>query len=337
MDFLFEIGLEEVPARMIAGAQAELQRRVLALLERERLVEPGVASKSFSTPRRLAVWVANVAARQTDVAEEMVGPAVKIAFKDGEPGPAAQAFAKKAGVDVAALKTVTTAKGEYLAATSVKAGREAAEVIAEELPKELAGIYWAKNMTWRPGRPERFVRPVRWLLALLGEVVVPVSFGGFTAGNTTRGHRVLAGDEAIPIGFPDEYEQTLLGAHVIADVEARRQTIRKALDRVTRAAGAGLRWREDHALVDTVTHLTEWPTVVLGSFDAGVSEAAGRGTGDGDARSPEVFCGGRCDGKTRASLSSSAEYESGCGGRGGDPARKRARAAGTLQRCTILL
>jgi glycyl-tRNA synthetase beta chain len=244
-----------------------LQKRVVAMLERERLVGEGVASKSFSTPRRLAVWVADVAARQADVAEELVGPSVKIAYKDGKPGPAAVAFAKKAGVDVSTLKTVTTAKGEYIAANSVKAGREAAEVIAEELPKELAGIYWAKNMVWRAGRPERFVRPVRWLLALLGEVVVPVSFGGFTAGNTTRGHRVLADDEAIPIGFPDEYEQALLDAFVGADVEARRQTIRKALDRVTRAAGAGLRWREDEALVDTVTHLTEWPTVVLGSFE----------------------------------------------------------------------
>ena len=267
-EFLFEIGLEEVPARMIAGAEAELQKRVVAMLERQRLVTSGVESNSFSTPRRLAVWVGEVAERQADISEEVVGPAVKIAYKDGKPGPAAMAFAKKAGVNIDALKTVTTAKGEYLAATSVKAGREAAEVIAEELPKELAGIYWAKNMTWRAGRPERFVRPVRWLLALLGEVVVPVEFGGKTAGRTTRGHRVLAGDEAIPIGFPDEYEQTLLDAYVVADVEARRQTIRKALDRVTRTAGTGLRWREDHALVDTVTHLTEWPTVVLGSFEA---------------------------------------------------------------------
>jgi glycyl-tRNA synthetase beta chain len=199
---------------------------------------------------------------------------VKIAFKDGKPGPAAMAFAKKAGVDVAALKTVTTAKGEYIAATSVKAGRAAAEVIAEELPKELAGIYWAKNMTWRPGKPERFVRPVRWMMCLLGEVVVPVEFGGKTAGKVTRGHRVLAGDEAIPVGFPDEYEQVLLKAHVVADVEARRLVVRKALDRATRAfsvaegsQGAGLRWREDEALVDTVTHLTEWPSVVLGSFE----------------------------------------------------------------------
>jgi glycyl-tRNA synthetase beta chain len=268
-EFLFEIGLEEVPARMIAGAETELLGRVIGMLQRTRLIDESllINSKSFSTPRRLAVWVADVAARQQDLAEEMIGPAVKIAFKDGVPTAAAVAFAKKAGVDVAALKTVTTAKGEYIAATSVKAGRVAAEVIAEELPKELAGIYWAKNMTWRPGKPERFVRPVRWMMCLLGEVVVPVEFGGKTAGKVTRGHRVLTGDEAIPVGFPDEYEQVLLKAHVIADVEARRLTIRKALDKATRAAGAGLRWREDEALVDTVTHLTEWPTVVLGSFE----------------------------------------------------------------------
>jgi glycyl-tRNA synthetase beta chain len=266
-EFLFEIGLEEVPARMIASAQAELERRVVALLERERLIVPGVATKSLSTPRRLAVWVANVSKRQSDAAEELVGPAVKIAYKDGAPTPAAISFAKKAGVDVSALKTVTTPKGEYIAATSVKPGRAAVDVIAEELPKELAAIYWAKNMVWRAGRPERFVRPVRWILALLGEVVVPVSFGGFTAAKVTRGHRVLSRDATIPIGFPDEYEQALLGAFVVADVEKRRLVVRKALDRATRAAGPNLRWREDEALVDTVTHLTEWPTAILGSFE----------------------------------------------------------------------
>src|ERR1035437_5509192 len=226
-EFLFEIGLEEVPARMIAGAQAELERRVVAMLERERLVIAQVSGgevaavmghagvvgvKSFATPRRLAVCVGSVAARQLDVAEEMVGPAVKIAYKDGVPTPAAMAFAKKAGVAVEALKTVTTAKGEYLAATSVKAGRAAVEVIAEEMPKELAGIYWAKNMYWRAGRPERFVRPVRWMMALLGDAVVPVSFGGFTAGNATRGHRVLAGDSPIEIARPGDYEQALMSA-----------------------------------------------------------------------------------------------------------------------------
>ena len=267
-EFLFEIGLEEVPARMIASAQAELQRRVVAMLERERLVAVGVESRSFSTPRRLAVWVGGVATQQEDVSEELLGPAVKIAYKDGQPGPAAVAFAKKAGVAVESLKKVETPKGEYLAATAVKAGRNAVEVIAEEMPKELTGIYWAKNMYWRAGKPERFVRPVRWMVALLGELVVPVEFGGIVAGNATRGHRVLAADAAIPVGFPDEYEKALMDGHVVADVEVRRERIRKALDKATRALGAGLRWREDEGLVDTVTHLTEWPTVIAGGFEA---------------------------------------------------------------------
>jgi glycyl-tRNA synthetase beta chain len=269
-DFLFEIGLEEVPARMIRAAQAELEQRVVTMLERERLVRSGAETKSFATPRRLAVWVKDVARRQEDVTEELVGPSVKIAYKDGVAMPAAVAFARKAGVDVAALKTVTNAKGEYLAATSVKAGRGAAEVIAAEMPKELAGIYWAKNMYWRAGRPERFVRPVRWMVAMLGGEVVPVGFGGYEAGAVTYGHRVLFGDAPIALKAPGEYEDALLSGFVLADVEARRQRIRKALDKVTRdrdAGGDGLRWREDHELVDKLTQLTEWPSVLLGGFE----------------------------------------------------------------------
>jgi glycyl-tRNA synthetase beta chain len=265
-DFLFEIGLEEVPARMIAGAQAELLRRVVGLLERERLVAPGTSGKSFSTPRRLAVLVEGVALRQQDVAEELQGPAAKIAFKDGVPGPAAEAFARKSGVAVANLKTVTTARGEYLAATVVKPGRTAAEVLCEGLPKELAAIYWAKNMYWRAGKPERFVRPVRWLAGLLGEHVVPVEFAGYTAGRVTFGHRVLGPAGAIELASAGGYERALLAAKVVADVEARRQRIRKDLDRVCRTV-EGARWREDHPLVDKLTHLTEWPTVILGGFE----------------------------------------------------------------------
>ena len=266
MDFLLEIGLEEVPARMIAGAMAELRKRVVGLLERERLVVGEAEAHSYSTPRRLAVLVSDVLARQQDVAEEVLGPAVKIAYKDGQPGPAAVAFAKKSGVAVEALKIVNTPKGEYVAATAVKPGRGAAEVLAAELPKELAGLYWAKNMYWRPGKPERFVRPVRWLLALLGGEVVPVEFGGYTAARATYGHRVLYGAEAITVGEPAEYADALTHAHVMADVELRRHTIRKALDRVCRTA-EGTRWREDHALVDKMTHLTEWPSVILGGFE----------------------------------------------------------------------
>jgi glycyl-tRNA synthetase beta chain len=265
-EFLFEIGLEEIPARMIAGAQAELLKRVVGLLERERLVIPGVAAKSFSTPRRLAVWVDGVADRQEDATEEVLGPSAKIAFKDGVATPAAEAFARKSGVAVEALRTVPTPKGEYLQAHVTKPGRSAAEVIASELPKELAGIYWAKNMYWRAGKPERFVRPVRWLIALLGERVVPLEFAGYTAGHVTYGHRVLHGAEAIAIGAPGDYEAALTKAFVMADVELRRHTIRKALDRVCRTV-PDARWREDHALVDKLTHLTEWPSVIAGGFE----------------------------------------------------------------------
>jgi glycyl-tRNA synthetase beta chain len=210
-----------------------------------------------------------VSERQEDAAEELTGPSVKVAFKDGVATPAAAAFAKKAGIAVEELKTVTTPKGEYLAATVVKAGRATAEVITAELPKELASIYWAKNMYWRAGKPERFVRPVRWMLALLGSEVVPVEFGGKAAGKVTYGHRVLFGEAAIALEAPAKYEEALLTAYVIADVETRRHKIRKALDRVTRTVG-GARWREDHGLVDTLTHLTEWASdrsVILGEFE----------------------------------------------------------------------
>ena len=265
-DFLFEIGLEEVPARMIAGAEAELSRRVMGMLERERLVAVGAEVRSFSTPRRLAVLVSGVAVKQEDVTEELMGPSAKIAFKDGVAGPAGVAFAKKAGVDVAELKTVETAKGEYVVVTVRRAGKSAREVIASELPKEIAGIYWAKNMYWRAGKPERFVRPLRWMLALLDGDVVPVEFAGFTAGAVTYGHRVLHGGAAITVKAPADYLGALENAFVVADVAVRRQKIRKDLDKATRAV-AGLRWREDEALVETVTHLTEWPSVVLGEFE----------------------------------------------------------------------
>ena len=269
-DFLLEIGLEEVPARMIAGAQAELLRRTLALLGKEKLLpegfDPLTGAQSYSTPRRLTVLVRGVCEQQSDITEDVTGPAVKIAFKDGVPTPAAEAFARKSGVAVADLRTISTPKGEYLAATSVKKGSSAAEVIVGEMPKEIAAIYWAKNMYWRPGKPERFVRPVLWMVCLLGDDVVPLEFAGKTAARETYGHRVLAGDAAIEIESPGSYVTQLAQAHVCADVEVRRHRIRKALDHVTRKV-AGARWREDEALVDSVTHLTEWPSVLLGNFE----------------------------------------------------------------------
>ena len=126
----------------------------------------------------------------------MTGPSWKVAFKDGAPTAAAEAFAKKAGVAVTALKKVASAKGEYVGATVKRLGRAAAELLAAELPKEVLGIYWAKNMYWREGKPERFVRPVRWVVALLDSAVVPLEIAGIAAGNHEPGAPRAARREA---------------------------------------------------------------------------------------------------------------------------------------------
>ena len=265
-DFLLEIGLEEIPARMIAEAEAELGRRVRDLLKRERLLAPEAAVKTYSSPRRLAVLVGGVPGAQADTEEKLTGPSWKVAFKDGAPTPAAQAFAKKAGVEIAALEKVETPKGEYVGATVKRKGRMAAELLASELPKEVLAIYWAKNMYWRAGKPERFVRPVRWVVALLDHAVIPLEIAGITAGNKSRGHRILHGDAPVPIDAAKNYAEKLRAARVIVDVAERRQTIRKALDKATRSV-EGARWREDEGLVETVVHLTEWPAAILGDFE----------------------------------------------------------------------
>ena len=265
-DFLLEIGLEEIPARMIAGAEAELGRRVHDLLTRERLLEEGATVATYSTPRRLAVLVEGVRPAQADVEEKLIGPSWKVAFKDGAATTAAAAFAKKAGVAVDALEKETTSKGEYVCATVNRAGKPGPEILAGELPKEVLGIYWAKNMYWRAGKPERFVRPVRWVAAMMDAAMVPLEIAGIAAGNQSRGHRILHGDASVVVGSAKEYAEALGGAKVIVDVAERRRVIRKALDKVTRTI-PGARWREDEALVETVTHLTEWPSVILGNFE----------------------------------------------------------------------
>jgi len=265
-DFLLEIGLEEVPARMIAGAEAELGKRVHDLLARERLLGPTSMLTTYSTPRRLAVLVEDVLSSQSDTEEKLTGPSWKAAFKDGAPTAAAEAFAKKAGVSVDALEKVVNAKGEYVGATVKRLGRAAAELLASELPKEVAGIYWAKNMYWRAGKPERFVRPVRWVVALLDSEIVPLEIAGIAAGNASRGHRILHGAAPVVISSAIDYAEALYDADVLVSVAERRQSIRKALDGATRTV-PGARWREDAALIEAVVHLTEWPSVVLGDFE----------------------------------------------------------------------
>ncbi len=261
-DFLLEIGTEEIPARMIAGAQEELQRRVKDLLQRERL--DATALIGVDSPRRLAVLASGLPSAQADLTEQINGPAVSVAFKNGEPTPAAHAFAKKAGVQVSNLERTATPKGEYLSAKVTKKGRHAAEILVEFLPKEIASIYWSKNMYWRKPS-ERFVRPVRWLVAMLDDEVLPLEFGGVRADNQSRGHRILSD---MPVSIPRAgmaYVEALRGAKVLGRSERERE-IRKALDAATRMI-RGARWREDKALLETVVNLTEWPSVILGGFD----------------------------------------------------------------------
>ncbi len=261
-DFLLELGCEEIPARMIDGASRELRQRVGALLERERLA-PNSPLSGLDTPRRLAVLAHGIPSAQPDVTEQVTGPSTQVAFKDGQPTPAAHAFAKKVGVDVGKLEKVTTPKGEYLGATVTRKGRTATEILAEALPKEIVSLYWPKNMYWRK-RGELFVRPVRWVVAMLDEQAIPMEVFGITAGKVSRGHRLL-GSESTTIARPTAYVEALRAAKVLGAAE-REQVIRKALDAATRTI-AGARWREDEPLLATVVNLTEFPSVILGSFD----------------------------------------------------------------------
>src|SRR5450755_2444651 len=261
-DFLLEIGCEEIPARMIDAAARELRDKVTTLLQRERL-EPSGAVSHLDTPRRLAFLASGIPASQLDITEQVTGPSAQIAYKEGQPTPAAHAFAKKVGVDVAKLEKVSTPKGEYLSATVTRKGRTAAEILAEMLPKEISALYWPKNMYWRK-RGEVFVRPVRWLVAMLDEQVVPLEVFGIAAGKTSRGHRII-GNATVAVSKPGAYVEALRSAKVLGSAE-REQVIRKALDAATRTI-PGARWREDKPLVATVVNLTEFPTAILGSFD----------------------------------------------------------------------
>ena len=263
-DFLLEIGCEEIPARMIDDAETVLGVRVAKLLLDQKLLPQIATVPTMSTPRRLTVWVNGISASQPDVTEQITGPSVNVAYKDGQPTPAAQAFARKSGVDVAQLERVTTPKGEYLSAKVTKKGRSAAEILAESLPKEIASIYWPKNMYWRK-QNERFVRPVRWLVAMLDGETIPLEFDGILAGKRSRGHRILTNGEVLIPRAGSAYVDALRAAKVLGRAEREHQ-IRKALDAATRTV-PGTRWREDKALLDTVVNLTEFPSVVLGGFD----------------------------------------------------------------------
>jgi glycyl-tRNA synthetase beta chain len=263
-DLLLEIGCEEIPAKFLARALAELPAMATARLAAARLAHGAVTA--LGAPRRIALRVAGVADRQPDLRERVVGPPVGAAFgKDGAPTKAAIGFAQKNGVDPASLERaeVEGKKGEYVIAQRFVAGKPAIEVLPALLAEQIAAIPWPKSMRW--GWSEHaFVRPVHWLVALWGGEVLPVSWGGTAAGRRTRGHRFLA-PAWLDLASPADYEGTLRKASVVVDVAARRALVQAELARIEKETGGKV--RKDDALLDEVTNLVEWPVGVVGSFD----------------------------------------------------------------------
>jgi glycyl-tRNA synthetase beta chain len=263
-DVLFELGCEEIPAKMLTRALAELPAQVEAKLSAARLAHKGV--RALGTPRRLAVIVKALAERQPDLREEVVGPPVGAAFAaDGTLTKAGQGFATKAGVDAAAIakKEVAGKKGLYAVATREVAGQDARALLPALLVELVTGIAWPKSMRWGWGETA-FVRPVQWLVALCGAEVVPMQWAGQTAGRHSRGHRFLA-NTRVEIASADAYESALRAAHVIVDPEARKRTVELELARLARETGT--RVRPDDALLAEVIHLGEYPVGVSGGFD----------------------------------------------------------------------
>jgi glycyl-tRNA synthetase beta chain len=262
-ELLFEIGTEEIPAGFLAQALVDLPRLAAARLDGARLAHG--APVALGTPRRLTLLVKELAARQEDLAEDLTGPPKKAAFdKDGTPTRAAEAFAKKAGVDVSAIRIVQTDKGEYCAARREVAGRPARELLPELLAALIRELPFKKSMRWAE-RDEAFVRPVHWIVALLDGEVIPLEFAGVRSGAETRGHRFLA-PAPVRVGSITEYEAALRAGHVMLDPAERRRVVEREIERLGREAGGTT--VPDPGLVAEVANLVEWPLGILGSFDA---------------------------------------------------------------------
>jgi glycyl-tRNA synthetase beta chain len=262
-DLLLEIGAEELPASFVDAALyalPELARRRLAALR----LEHG-AIRALGTPRRLALQIASVATHQPDLEQEVQGPPAAVAFgKDGSPTKAAEAFARKLGVSLDELRRISTPKGDYVAATRREKGRPAVELLGTELAALCGEIPFRKAMRWGTGEAT-FGRPVRWLVALLGDVLIPFSFAGVESGRVTYGHRFLSRGE-LTLTFASAYEETLQAEHVLVDPARRRQAMVALLEKAAAEVGASL--IHDDFLLGENLSLVEEPHVVTGSFDA---------------------------------------------------------------------
>ena len=267
---LFEIGCEEIPARFVDAAREDLWRSLTEALAAARLLpKESPPALRFSTPRRLTVWVPNVFVKQRDQVDEIPGPPVKVSFDNkGRPTKAAESFAAKNGVKVAALVRITTPKGEYLAARKTVRGEHAHKLLPALISGVVAGISFPKSMYWAAKSGPRFVRPIRWLLALLGEgktaQVIPVEIAGVRSGADTRGHRVLGRSKFRVSGFMN-YLNRLESEGVLLDPARRRLRVTEDLKVILE--GAHGRVVKDPWLVEWVVNSTEWPASILGNFD----------------------------------------------------------------------
>jgi len=261
-DLLFEIGVEELPAGYVPPALEQLEQAVRAGLQELRLGFDDVVT--YGTPRRLAVFVADVSGMQRDHEEEAMGPAAKVAFDaGGKPTKALLGFCAGKGVEPSAVRRVETPKGEYVAVTVKHVGRPAAEVLPGMLGALAPKIAFPKTMRWDAG-DWRFGRPVRWLVALLGDHVLPVEAFGLVAGRESFGHRFLHPGR-VEIPSPRRYVEALKAVFVLADQRARRLAIEEQVAKVATEAGGTV--LADDELLDINTYLVEWPTAYLGRYD----------------------------------------------------------------------
>jgi len=262
-DLLYEIGVEEIPANAVLPALAQLEAAIGEGLDRLRLDHGPIAT--YGTPRRLAIVVNDVDDRQEDVVEEIKGPPAQAAFDaQGNPTQAAVGFASSRGVELSALEVRTVDEGEWVFARVSRPGQPATEVLPQLLKQATEQLSFPKTMWWAEVG-FRFARPVRWLVALLGDELLDLEIAGVSAGKSTRGHRVL-GSSSAEIEQADEYLELLEANSVIADHGRRREMI---VQQVTELAAAqGCRARIDPDILTEVNFLVEYPSCVLGSFDS---------------------------------------------------------------------
>jgi glycyl-tRNA synthetase beta chain len=265
VELLFEIGCEEIPAGMLPKGEEELRTNIEKLLSAEDL-STGVTVEAFSAPRRLTAWVHGLPAKQADVELEVTGPPKSVAYDSvGAPTRAALSFAEKQRVHVNDLYIVKTSKGEYLAAKQVKPGRAVDQILAGILPRAVHDLTWPRSMTWTSLDGPRFIRPIRWVVAVLDGKPMKLTVAGIAAGNVTRGHRFL-GSQRIRVARFADYEKKLHSNGVIIRPAQRQEKISRELEAFAKRGGYHL--HEDAELRKLVTYLNEFPSVIQGAFDA---------------------------------------------------------------------